>query len=150
MFIIQLLLCIHTNDFFLSHPVGFVQRYHHKWVSKHIHVSFSQEVIHLSVNFSCGLLLIGPLILPSHPFSQIVHNFRQTDGFPRHVLIAAAYIGFVIRSCTFPTIEPSLVLHVFRIFYGLVLCPASEWTGTSALLTTRPHTGYSHWATHTR
>ena len=106
---------------FFSAPVGFVQRYHNKRVSQHIHVSFSQEVIYLSLDF-----LIGPLILPSHPFSQIVHNFRQTDGFPRHVLIAAAYIGFVIRSCTFPTIEPSLVLHVFRIFYGLVLCPASE------------------------
>ena len=56
--------------------VAFVQRYHYKRVSQHIHVSFSQEVIHLSLNFSCGLLLIGPLILPSHPFSQMVHNFR--------------------------------------------------------------------------
>ena len=57
-------------------PVAFVQRYHYKRVWQHIHVSFSQEVIHLSLNFSCGLLLIGPLILPSHPFSQMVHNFR--------------------------------------------------------------------------
>ena len=93
MSIIQFLLCIHTNDLFLlpprpSPPIGFQQRVNHKQISQQIHVSFSREVIPLSLNFSCGLLLISPPIY-LHPISQKFNNFRQTDGFPRHVFITA-------------------------------------------------------------
>ena len=104
------LLYIHTNNLFLlsttPHPppsptpppaIGFRQRVHHKQISQQIHVSFSREVIPLSLNFSCSLLLIGPLIYP-HPISQKVHNFRQTGRFPRHVFITAACISSFIRS----------------------------------------------------
>ena len=99
--IIQFLLRIHTIDLFLLLPflIGFLQRVHHKRISQQIHVSFSREVIHLPLNFSCGLLLIGPLIY-SHAISQEAHNLRQTDGYPRHVFLTAAYISSVIRPCT--------------------------------------------------
>ena len=124
---------------YFSPPIAFLQRVHHKQISQQIHVSFSQEVSCLSLNFTCGLLLIGPLIYP-HPFSQKVQNFRQTDGFPRHVFITAAYISFVISPCTSSIIEPSQKVHVFRTVYGLVFCPADEQTEMSAVLTTEPHT----------
>ena len=106
-----------------------LQRFHHKRISQQIRDFLSREVIRLSVNFSCGLLLIGPLIHP-HPISQKFHNFKQNDGFPRHAFITAAYISFVMRPCTFPIIEPSHKVYIFRIVYGLVFCPASEWTET--------------------
>ena len=130
MSIIQFLLCIHTNDLFLlpprpSPPIGFQQRVNRKQISQQIHVSFSREVIPLSLNFSCSLLLIGPLIYP-HPISQKVHNFRQTDRFPRHVFITAVYISSVIKPSTFPIIEHSQKVFVFRVADGLVFCPAGK------------------------
>ena len=126
-------------------PIGFLQMVHHKRISQKIHVSFSREVIHRPLNFSCGLLLIDLLIYP-HPISQIVLNFRQADWCHRHVSIAAVCTSFVVRPCTFPIIEPSQKVHVFRIVYGLVFCPASEWTETSAFGSCHAH----HWATHRR
>ena len=150
MSIIQFLLRIHTNDFFLPPPpppasIGVQQRVHHKQISQRIHVSFSREVIRLSLNFSCGLLLIDPLIYP-HPISQKVHNFRQADGFPRQVFITAAYISSVIRPCTFPIIEPSQKVYIFRVIDGLVFCPAGKGTEASAVGFCRAY----HWATHVR
>ena len=125
--ITQFLLRIHTKDLFPPPPpppIGFHKRVHHKRILHQIHASFSPEVIHLSLNFSCGLLLIGSLIYP-HPTSQKVHIFRQPGGFPRHVFITAAYLSSVIRPSTVPITEPSQKVYVFRVIDGLVFFPAS-------------------------
>ena len=41
MSIIQFPLLIHTNDFFFSLPIDFLQRNHHKRISQQAHVSLS-------------------------------------------------------------------------------------------------------------
>ena len=128
-----------------STPIGFQQRVHHKQILQQIHVFLSQEVIRLSLNFSGGLLLIGHLIY-LHRISQKYHNFRQTDGFPRHVFITAAYISSVIRPSTFPIIESSKKVYVFREVDGLVFCPVGKWTKASAVGLCRTY----HWVTHIR
>ena len=57
------------------------QRVHHFRILEQIHVSFSREAIHLSLNWSFGLLLIEPLIIYPHLIlqKQKVHDFRRTD-----------------------------------------------------------------------
>ena len=95
--------------YFFSAPIGFLKRVHHKRISQQIHVSFSRELICLLLNFSCGLLLIGPLIY-SHPTLQKVRIFRQTDGFPRHVFITATYTNLALSL--------SLNLHYKFMFSG--------------------------------
>ena len=129
MSITQFLLCIHSIDLFLlphPRPLWFsTEGSPQTNFTANPCFPLSQEVIRLSLNFSGGLLLIGHLIY-LHPISQKDHNFRQTDGFPRHVFIMAAYISSVIRPSTFPIIESSQKVYVFREVDGLVFCPVGK------------------------
>ena len=71
--------CLLTKFSLLSPPPppALVQRVHHIKILDQIHVSFYQEVICLLLNWSFGLLLIGPLIYP-HLILQNVNDFRKT------------------------------------------------------------------------
>ena len=86
-------------------------------------------MIRLSLNFSCGLLLIGPLIYP-HLIPQEFHDLRQTNGFPGYVFITAAYINRVIRPSTFPIIdhEQKKVLRFWGNWWtGVLRCREMNW-----------------------
>ena len=97
----------HTRDYIhdlyllsLPPPIGFLQRDHHKLILQQIQVSFSQKVICLSLNFSCDLLFIGPLIyLPQFHWRFTILG-RPMDFLD--IFITALYISIVIRPCTFP------------------------------------------------